>query len=127
MKPDFESALFQTMTYSERDVVFMRGATGVDEGREDASSLSRQRLVRNRITGHLPTVLHFNGGEKRLLKEWWGKMWWVTGGEGENEEREATREWVKEKVRRGGVRVAGDGRWVGWEELGCEGEGSVGG
>ncbi|KAL7412095.1 hypothetical protein BDY24DRAFT_416644 [Mrakia frigida] len=127
LRPDFESELFQTMTYSKADVEFMRASTGL-ASHPDSSSLSsasKERLVFNRISGNLPSVLHFNGGEKSLLKEWWGKMWWVTGGEGEREEREVVREWVKRKVRKGGVTVAKDGRWIGWGELGCEGGGEV--
>ncbi|KAL7410116.1 hypothetical protein BDY24DRAFT_372130 [Mrakia frigida] len=123
LHPDFESELFQTMTFSQRDVEFMRASTGLPSHPSFSSALSSppsERLMFNRISGTLPIAVHFNGGEKKLLGEWWGRMWWVTGGEGEREERKAVREWVKRKVRKGGVTVARDGRWISWEELGCE-------
>ncbi|KAL7415146.1 hypothetical protein BDY24DRAFT_433966 [Mrakia frigida] len=108
IKVDFTSDLFQVMTFSEGDMVFMRGRTYL----ENPLGGEEERLVWNRVTGTLPSVLHFNGGEKRLLKTWWERMWWITGGEGSEEEREAVKNWVKRKVRKGGVTDAKDGRWM---------------
>jgi len=34
-------------------------------------------------TGEVPAIIHFNGPDKPVIKEWWGKLWWqrVTGGD----------------------------------------------
>jgi len=52
-------------------------------------------------------------------------MWWSTGGEGSKEERVRAKNWVKAKARAGGVTVAEDGRWIGWDELGCEADQAI--
>ena len=35
-------------------------------------------LLFNKITGHIPVVLHING-DKSLLNKWWGELWWAQG------------------------------------------------
>jgi len=33
-------------------------------------------LVYNGVTGEVPVAVHFNGPDKVLIDEWWGKLWW---------------------------------------------------
>jgi len=33
-------------------------------------------LVYHAQTGEVPVVVHFNGPDKGLVDEWWGKLWW---------------------------------------------------
>ncbi|KAK7203613.1 hypothetical protein BZA70DRAFT_312267 [Myxozyma melibiosi] len=108
---DFESFLFQTMTHSHVDVVYLYDdeidrddetfssvrdpATGPateeseipaeyrDESlisaafmRNASRRASDKYLAWNRVSGHCPVVLHFNG-PKIALETWWNKMWWV--------------------------------------------------
>lgn len=124
------SSLFQTLTYSARDIAFLPSSAGLSplaslSPPPPAALPALPKLARNTASGALPVVLHFNGGEKSLLAgtgSWWERMWFVSGGEGARGEREEVKEWVRERVRRGGVRVAETGEWVGWEEMGCERE-----
>lgn len=67
LRPDFASELFQTATYSERDLVFMRGETYLDHPGAEVVKGAKERLVQNKITGTTPAVLHFNGSVRRLV------------------------------------------------------------
>lgn len=138
---DFESALFQTLTYSEKDIVFLPGSAHIQHPSSFSSSSSSSASVGgeddeldrpksttellgvNVRSGHTPALLHFNGSEKKLLKTgqggWWSGMWWVSGGVGSPEEKAEVRGWARGKVERGGVRRAEDGTWMSWGELGC--------
>lgn len=40
-------------------------------------------LLFNKITGNIPVILHMNG-DKSLLNEWWGQLWWAGGGWGKH-------------------------------------------
>ena len=33
-------------------------------------------LGHHALVGQVPGVIHFNGGSKPLLEEWWGSIWW---------------------------------------------------
>lgn len=138
---DYESELFQTLTYSEDDIAFLPGPTHVrhpsaftslppappsssDSSSETAGQETYPEILGSNIrSGHRPIVLHFNGGEKRLLKGdksgWWHKMWWISGGVGKLESRREVRAWARRKVEAGGVRKAEDGAWLSWQDLGC--------
>ncbi|KAK9381307.1 uncharacterized protein V2V93DRAFT_368886 [Kockiozyma suomiensis] len=108
---DFESFLFQTMTHSHSDIVYLyddevdRDDPDFESLKDPAAGLSAEEadippefrdesivsevfmrnasrrhfdkhLAWNRISGHSPVVLHFNG-PKIALETWWNKMWWV--------------------------------------------------
>jgi hypothetical protein len=73
---DYTSSLFQTLTYSEHDVVFIPSQTHLQK----VSPI--ELLGVNKISGETPIALHFNGGEKKLLADdqWWKDMWWISVG-----------------------------------------------
>ncbi|KAK9459227.1 uncharacterized protein V1516DRAFT_681333 [Lipomyces oligophaga] len=110
---DYESFLFQTMTFSHSDIVFLYSEE-VDLENPESRAISdlldypvldeklvpkpfrdselinsafltnasnRMRfsdkyLAWNRVSGHAPAVLHFNG-RKEPLETWWNKFWWM--------------------------------------------------
>ena len=53
------------------------------------------------ITGQVPIAIHFNGGAKEHLEEWWGKLWWAS-------ERDRFRPLVRRRMDRGTVRIVTD-------------------
>ncbi|KAK9448525.1 uncharacterized protein V1518DRAFT_419187 [Limtongia smithiae] len=72
MEVDFYSKLFQTMTFSHRDIIFVAD----DEMSYPRKSPDKRRMLAfNKISGSLPPILHFNG-PKEYMDEWWPKMWW---------------------------------------------------
>ncbi|KAK9458562.1 uncharacterized protein V1516DRAFT_682487 [Lipomyces oligophaga] len=110
---DFESYLFQTMTHSHSDVVFLyNDEIDRDEPEhQNVCHLSDEPIIKeedispefrfegvlnsvflanvtgrirksdhhfawNRVSGHMPVVLHFNG-PKLPIDTWWNKMWWM--------------------------------------------------
>jgi len=42
-------------------------------------------LLNHAITSEVPAMIHFNGPDKPLINEWWGKLWWqqLEGARGE--------------------------------------------
>ena len=54
------------------------------------------------LLGHVPAMIHFNGGSKKHMKGWWGRLWWQAGGRFEGI--------VKDRMRDAKIRVIdGDG------------------
>ena len=56
-------------------------------------------LAHHSMNGQVPAVLHFNGGSKELMEQWWGKLWWTS-------DRERFKGIVQERMRAGRVRIA---------------------
>jgi len=128
------SDFFQTLTFSRDDVAFMASPHHLDS-RKGASAVpplglpANPPLLRNKVSGSLPVVLHFNGEEKSLMSawslsepSWWSRMWYVSGGPGSAAEQAEVKAWVRERVRAGGATVAETGEFLSWEKLGCERE-----
>lgn len=115
------SSLFQTLTYSGRDITFLPSPHHLSSPPAELSP--HPQLARNTASGSLPVVLHFNGVEKALLDgpdSWWPRMWFVSGGPGSAPEQAAVRQWARARVRTGGATVAETGEFLSWSALGCE-------
>ncbi|KAJ3300591.1 hypothetical protein HK104_009927 [Borealophlyctis nickersoniae] len=91
---DYTSTMFQTMAFSHFDVEFTKTT----------------RVMRNKVTGVEPALVHFNGW-KPPFETWWKKTWWG------NKSRD---EWM-EILRSKKVKVDIDGRELGWDDV-CLGE-----
>ncbi|KAK9466449.1 hypothetical protein V1512DRAFT_286818 [Lipomyces arxii] len=104
---DYKSDLFQTMTFSHSDVIFVDDDV-MSSPRKAPSD--RRKLAFNKISGVLPPVLHFNG-PKNAMDEWWPKMWW-------HQERKKPEliEKTKKVFEEGGAYTA-EGEFVSWTEL----------
>jgi hypothetical protein len=95
-------------------------------------------LLYNKITGHVPVILHMNG-DKSLLNDWWGELWWAKRKWGEHLLRSTSRSprgpllttmddetgesvtWWKgsynsQKVQNGGYWTS-SGRWVDYDNV----------
>jgi len=70
-------------------------------------------LLYQEQTGEVPVAIHFNDHmEKRLMDEWWGKLWWNTPHGVDNRFRDI----VSSRVEGAAVKFAGDG-WKFWREV----------
>jgi len=69
-------------------------------------------LVYHAQTGEVPAVVHFNGPDKGLVDQWWGKLWWqkVQG------EDERFKDIVSSRLKGAVVKFAGGGSKT-WREL----------
>ena len=126
------STLFQTLTYSSRDIAFLPSSHDLAPAPSaPGRPLTAHKLARNTASGSTPVVLHFNGHEKALMNgpmpgngpdrdSWWSRMWFVSGGSGTADEQAHVKRWVRERVRRGGAMVGATGEFLSWEALGCE-------
>ncbi|KAK9462443.1 uncharacterized protein V1516DRAFT_621540, partial [Lipomyces oligophaga] len=72
---DFTSSLFQTMTFSTADVIFI---PEVLDPQPKLPRVVRSSLAFNRISSSIPSILHFNG-PKELMDAFWPEMWWSKG------------------------------------------------
>ncbi|KAK9480823.1 hypothetical protein V1514DRAFT_301609 [Lipomyces japonicus] len=107
MTVDYTSDLFQTMTFSHRDVIFLEDDL-MSSPRKPPSE--RRLLAFNKISGALPPILHFNG-PKEAMDIWWPKMWWY-------KERESPAVIAKSKeVYETGGAFTVDGQFISWREL----------
>ncbi|KAK7203791.1 hypothetical protein BZA70DRAFT_290870 [Myxozyma melibiosi] len=110
MTVDFTSELFQTMTFSHNDLMFVDDDV-LASPRKPPSE--RRRYAFNRVSGALPPVLHFNG-PKQAMDAWWPKMWWST-------ERSNPAVIAKsEEVFKTGGAFDTDGNFIPWGEI-CKG------
>ncbi|KAK9382639.1 uncharacterized protein V2V93DRAFT_365658 [Kockiozyma suomiensis] len=107
MTVDFTSEVFQTMTFSHADVIFVDDDT-LTSPRKPKDQ--RRRYAFNRISGALPPILHFNG-PKEAMDTWWSKMWWSV--ERENPAVKAKSQQVFET----GGAYDTDGTFIPWNEV----------
>ncbi|KAK9471394.1 uncharacterized protein V1510DRAFT_420414 [Dipodascopsis tothii] len=127
---DYESYLFQTMTHSHNDVVYLmeeqrEAPTAADEAdlAKEPELVSRaffrspvprynsdRHMGWNRVSGYCPAVMHFNGN-KDPLTTWWGQMWYI-----HNEDPQTRLRNIK-TVRRLGGAFLEDGSFVDWSHM----------
>src|ERR1700685_4271761 len=69
-------------------------------------------LIYHAQTGEVPAVIHFNGPDKPLMEEWWGKVWWNKLQDGDDRFRHI----VSSRMERAVVKFAGGGSKE-WREL----------
>jgi hypothetical protein len=69
-------------------------------------------LLYHAQTGEVPAVIHFNGPDKWLMEEWWGRVWWNKLQDGD----ERFRDIVLSRMEGAVVRFAG-GDLKGWKDL----------
>ncbi|KAK9382640.1 uncharacterized protein V2V93DRAFT_365659 [Kockiozyma suomiensis] len=107
MTVDFTSELFQTMTFSHKDITFLEDDlfTFPRKAPED-----RRWYAFNRVTSKLAPILHFNG-PKEHMDEWWPKMWWY-----KERENPAVIEKSKQIYETGGA-YDEDGNFISWSDL----------
>ena len=58
-------------------------------------------LGHHTLHGEVPVALHFNGGSKHLVDEWWGRLWWAS-------DRERFRNIIRRRMDEGKVRFVTD-------------------
>ncbi|KAK9387897.1 hypothetical protein V1515DRAFT_598900 [Lipomyces mesembrius] len=107
MTVDYKSELFQTMTFSHADVMFLQD----DLFTYPRKSPSRRRMLAfNKVSGALPPVLHFNG-PKKAMDTWWPQMWW-------SRERDIPDVLeMSQKVYQSGGAYTIDGEFLSWNYL----------
>ncbi|KAK9325298.1 hypothetical protein V1517DRAFT_350612 [Lipomyces orientalis] len=99
MTVDYQSELFQTMTFSHTNIMFLED----DVFTFPRKSPSQRRMSAvNKISSAVPPVLHFNG-PKEAMHEWWPKMW-------------GAREW-SERIYRSGGAYTTDAEFLYWHDL----------
>ncbi|KAK9366649.1 hypothetical protein V1509DRAFT_654553 [Lipomyces kononenkoae] len=107
MTVDHKSVLFQTMTFSHNDVMFVHD--DLFKYPRKAPS-SRRMLALNKISATVPPILHFNG-PRMDMDTWWPQMWWS---------RERDTPEVIEKSRsvfEAGGAFTVDGQFLSWNDL----------
>ncbi|KAK9371016.1 hypothetical protein V1509DRAFT_574194 [Lipomyces kononenkoae] len=107
MTVDYKSELFQTMTFSHADVIFLEDDLFTYPRKAPSD---RRLLAFNKVSGALPPVLHFNG-PKKAMDTWWPQMWWS---------RERDNPDVIEKSRQvyeSGGAFTIDGEFLSWNDL----------
>ncbi|KAK9235329.1 hypothetical protein V1525DRAFT_272789 [Lipomyces kononenkoae] len=107
MTVDHKSVLFQTMTFSDGDIMFVHNDI-FQYPRKVPSG--RRMLALNKVSATVPPVLHFNG-PKKTMDTWWPQMWWS---------RERNNQDVIDKSRvvfeTGGAYTV-DGQFLSWNDL----------
>ncbi|KAK9454919.1 hypothetical protein V1511DRAFT_501337 [Dipodascopsis uninucleata] len=107
MTVDYKSELFQTMTFSHRDIIFLEDDLMASPRKAPEK---RRLLAFNKISGTLLPILHFNG-PKEAMDVWWPKMWWYR-----ERETPALVAKSKEVYETGGAYTV-DGQFLSWNDL----------
>ncbi|KAK9263969.1 hypothetical protein V1519DRAFT_437691 [Lipomyces tetrasporus] len=107
MTVDYQSELFQTMTFSHSDIVFLED----DVFTYPRKSPSQRRMYAvNNISGAVPPVLHFNG-PKEAMHNWWPKMLWARMS---NDPAVLEK---SERIYRSGSACTTDGEFISWHDI----------
>jgi len=69
-------------------------------------------LLHHSQTGEVPVAIHFNGPDKPLIEEWWGKLWWQNLQDGDDRFRDI----VASRVKGAEVRLS-EGGHKKWRDL----------